>query len=160
VASPVAITAAGRGGVALALPPELRALLRSVARQMREMLTDDAFADSPLLARLFPQAVMDDPLEALGFEQLMGDAIRSGKVESATVLEATADAQVLNAEETLAWLRCLNDVRLMLGTHLQVTEDPEEFEALLAEPETEQMALIYVAITELVEMLVRAVDPG
>jgi len=159
VAGRVAFTPAGRGIVAVDLPKELRQLLSSVARQMREMLTDDAYADSPLLARLFPQAVMDDPLEALGFEQLMGQAIRDGKLEAATVLEATADAKRLDEEQSLAWLRCLNDVRLMLGTHLNITQDGD-IETFMADPATEHNAIVYVALTELVDLLVRAVDPG
>lgn len=159
MAGRVAFTPAGRGIVAVDLPKELRQLLSSVARQMREMLTDDAYADSPLLARLFPQAVMDDPLEALGFEQLMGQAIRDGKLEAATVLEATADAKRLDEEQSLAWLRCLNDVRLMLGTHLNITQDGD-IETFMADPATEHNAIVYVALTELVDLLVRAVDPG
>ena len=155
----ISITAAGGGGVRVYLPKELRALLRSVARQMREMLSDEAYADSPVLARLFPPSSMDDPLESLGFEQLMGKAIHDGKVESATILEATADAEHLNQEETLAWLRCLNDVRLMLGTHLEVTEDAD-IETFLSDPATEHNAIVYVALTELVDLLVRAADPS
>ena len=48
-----------------------------------ELIDDPEAADEPGLARLFPPASMDDPMEALGFEQLMGDAIRAGKRESA-----------------------------------------------------------------------------
>jgi hypothetical protein len=155
----VRFSPAGGGGVAVSLPAEIRALLRSAARQMREILTEDAFADSPALARLLPQAVMDDPLEALGFEQLMGQAIRDGKLEAASILEATADAPALDAEEALAWLRCLNDVRLLLGTHLNVTEDVD-VQTYLDDPQTEHDAIVYVAITELVDLLVRAVDPS
>ena len=155
----ITIGTAPGGGVIVDLPRELRALLRSVARQMREMLSDDGYADSPLLARLFPPASMDDPMEALGFEQLMGKAIHEGKMESARILEATADAERLSEEETLAWLRCLNDVRLMLGTHLNVTEDTD-VETFLDDPATEHNAIVYVALTELVDLLVRAADPG
>lgn len=159
MAARISITPGPRGGVTVDLPSELRALLLSVARQMREMLSDASYADSPMLARLFPPASMDDPMEALGFEQLMGKAIHDGKVESATVLEATARAEQLSAEEALSWLRCLNDVRLMLGTHLNVTED-DDIETFLADPITEHNAIVYVALTELVDLLVRAVDPG
>jgi len=140
------------------LPGELRALLRSVARQMQDVLTDDEYADSPLLARLLPQAVMDDPLEALGFEQLMGKAIHDGKIEAAKVLEATAGNERLTEEETLAWLRSLNDVRLMLGTHLNVSEDVD-IETFMRDPATEHAAIVYVALSELVDLLVRAADP-
>ncbi|MEX0984968.1 MAG: DUF2017 family protein [Actinomycetota bacterium] len=159
MAARISITPGPRGGVTVDLPSELRSLLLSVARQMREMLSDESYADSPVLARLFPPASMDDPMEALGFEQLMGKAIHDGKVESATILEATARAEQLSAEEALSWLRCLNDVRLMLGTHLNVTED-DDIETFLADPRTEHNAIVYVALTELVDLIVRAVDPG
>ncbi len=154
----IAIATAPGGGVMVELPGELRALLRSVARQMQDVLTDDEYADSPLLARLLPQAVMDDPLEALGFEQLMGKAIHDGKIEAAKVLEATAGNERLTEEETLAWLRSLNDVRLMLGTHLNVSEDVD-IETFMRDPATEHAAIVYVALSELVDLLVRAADP-
>jgi hypothetical protein len=159
VARGISIRSAPGGGVLVDLPSELRDLLRSVARQMQELLTEEEYADSPLLARLFPQANMDDPLEALGFEQLMGQAIRDGKLEAAATLEATAGNERLTEEETLAWLRSLNDVRLMLGTHLNVTEETD-VETFLDDPATEHAALVYVALTELVDLLVRAVDPS
>jgi leucyl aminopeptidase (aminopeptidase T) len=155
----VAITSAPGGGVAVELPTELRELLVNVARQMREVLTEDEYADSPALARLLPTAVPDDPMESLGFEQLMGQAIRDGKVEAATILEATAFQERLTDEETLAWLRCLNDVRLMLGTHLNVSEDVD-IETFMRDPATEHAAVVYIALSELVEMMVRAVDPA
>lgn len=154
----VAITAAPGGGVVVRLPTELRELLVNVARQMREVLTEDEYADSPALARLLPTAIPDDPMESLGFEQLMGQAIRDGKVEAATILEATATNERLTEEETLAWLRCLNDVRLMLGTHLNVSEDVD-MATFMADPATEHAAIVYIALTDLVDMLVRAVDP-
>jgi len=154
----MSVTAAPGGGVDVRLPPELRGLLVSVARQMHEVLTEDEYADSPILARLFPTAVEDDPMATLGFEQLMGKAIRDGKIEAATVLAATAGNERLSAEETLAWLRCLNDVRLMLGTHLNVSEDVD-METYLEDPATEHAAVVYLALSELLEMLVRAVDP-
>lgn len=155
----IRIESDGGGGVTVSLPSELRELLRSVGKQMREMLTDDAYNDSAALARLFPPASMDDPMQTLGFEQLMGKAIRDGKVETATVLEATADADRLTEEETLAWMRCINDARLLLGTSLNITED-DDLEHFLDDPAKEHDAIVYVALTELVDLLVRAADPA
>jgi hypothetical protein len=152
------ITTAYDGGVDIALDGDLRDLLASLARQLTELIDDPASADSPGLARLFPPASIDDPLEALGFEQLMGEALRAGKRESAMVLRATARATHLNPEETLAWMRCLNDIRLVLGTRLDVQEDTD-FEELFRDPLTEQAAVMYTALTELVEMLSLAADP-
>ena len=155
----VAITSAGRGGVDVDLPSDLRELLASLAKQLVDLIDDPEAADDPGMARLFPPASVDDPMETLGFEQLMGEAIRAGKRESAAILRATADAQHLNADETLAWMRCLNDIRLLLGTRLDVQEDMD-IEAMFDDPLTEQAAITYVALSELVEMLSRAADPS
>jgi hypothetical protein len=152
------ITSAGDGGVDIRLEPELRALIASLARQLRELIDDPEAQDSPGLARLFPPASVDDPLEALGFEQLMGDALRAGKRESAAVVLATATHDHLDPEQTLAWMRCLNDVRLVLGTRLEIEEDTD-IEELFRDPMTEQAAIMYTALTELVGMLSLAADP-
>ena len=123
-----------------------------------ELIDDPESADDPGMARLFPPASVDDPMEALGFEQLMGDAIRAGKRESASVLRATAQQNRLSPEETLAWMRCLNDIRLLIGTRLDVQEDTD-FEAMVDDPLLEQAAIVYVSLSELVGMLSLAADP-
>jgi hypothetical protein len=152
------ITSAGDGGVDIRLEPELRELIASLARQLGELIDDPEAQDSPGLARLFPPASVDDPMEALGFEQLMGEALRAGKRESAAVVLATATNDHLDPEQTLAWMRCLNDVRLVLGTRLEIEEDTD-IEELFRDPMTEQAAIMYTALTELVGMLSLAADP-
>jgi hypothetical protein len=155
----VRITSAPGGGVRLDLPDELRELIASLGRQFEELLHDPDAADDPGLARLFPPAAIDDPLQTLGFEQLMGQAVRDGKLESAAILRATAEHRRLSVDEAHAWMRGLNDIRLLIGTRLQITDDGD-VDALLEDPLLEQAAVIYVALSELVELLVRAVDPG
>jgi len=152
------ITTSYGGGVDVVLPDDVRDLLSSLARQLAELIDDPEAARDPGLQRLFPAASMDDPMEALGFEQLMGDALRQGKREAAAVLRATANATHLSGEETLAWMRCINDIRLVVGTRLDIQEDTD-IEALFSDELMEQAALTYVALTELVEMLARAADP-
>jgi truncated hemoglobin YjbI len=152
------ITTSYGGGVDVVLPDDVRDLLSSLARQLAELIDDPEAARDPGLQRLFPAASMDDPMEALGFEQLMGDALRQGKREAAAVLRATANATHLNGEETLAWMRCINDIRLVVGTRLDIQEDTD-IEALFSDELMEQAAVTYVALTELVEMLARAADP-
>jgi len=154
----VGITAAGGGAVVVDLPDDLRDLLASLAKQLTELIDDPEAADDPGLARLFPPASVDDPMEALGFEQLMGDAIKAGKRESASVLRATAHHKRLSPEETLAWMRCLNDIRLLIGTRLDVQEETD-FEAMVDDPLLEQAAIVYVSLSELVGMLSLAADP-
>ena len=153
------ITSARGGGVDVQLPTDVRELLASLARQLADLIDDPEAAADPGVQRLFPPASFDDPIEALGFEQLMGDALRAGKRETAAVLAATAGATHLDPEETLAWMRCMNDIRLLVGTRLDIQEDTD-VERLFADPLLEQAAVVYVALSELVEMLSRAVDPS
>ena len=155
----VNISSSYGGGVDVELPDDVRDLLASLARQLAALIDDPESAKDPGLQRLFPPASIDDPMEALGFEQLMGDAMRAGKRESAAVLRATAHATHLDAEETLAWMRCINDIRLVVGTRLNIQEDTD-VEALFEDELMEQAAVTYVALTELVEMLARAADPN
>ena len=42
------------------------------------------------------------------------------------MLEETIDAEHLDEDQLLAWMRALNHVRLVLGTRLDVTEDGDE----------------------------------
>ena len=154
----VKISSSYGGGVDVELPDDVRDLLASLARQLAELIDDPEAVGEPGLERLFPPASIDDPMEALGFEQLMGDAMRAGKRESAAVLRATAHARHLDGEETLAWMRCINDIRLVVGTRLNIQEDTD-VEALFEDELMEQAAVTYVALTELVEMLARAADP-
>lgn len=154
----VKITSSYGGGVDVDLPADVRDLLASLARQLTELIDDPEAVGEPGLERLFPPASIDDPMESLGFEQLMGDALRAGKREAAAILRATANATHLDAEDTLAWMRCINDIRLVIGTRLDIQEDTD-VEAMFADELMEQAAVTYVALTELVEMLARAADP-
>ncbi len=86
----VKISSSYGGGVDVELPEDLRDLLASLARQLAELIDDPEAVGEPGLERLFPPASIDDPMESLGFEQLMGDALRAGKREAAAVLRATA----------------------------------------------------------------------
>ncbi|QFG24319.1 DUF2017 domain-containing protein [Actinomadura sp. WMMB 499] len=91
--------------------------------------------DDPVLARLFPDAYGDPGAEPGGDEAEAADdfrrytelGLRDGKRDAAaTVLKALPDAGgtvVLDGEQAQAWLRALNDVRLALGTRLDISEE-------------------------------------
>ena len=88
--------------------------------------------DDPALARLLPDAYGDDDAAATEFRRFTEGDLRAGKRAAATVLLATlaplADTGgrlVLDRDEVDAWLGCLNDLRLVLGTRLEVTEETD-----------------------------------
>ncbi len=87
--------------------------------------------DDPVLARLLPDFTTDDAPLAGALRQLHEPALIAAKHEAASVMLATLPAAggrvELSREQADAWLSALNDVRLALGTALDVSEDmPDE----------------------------------
>jgi hypothetical protein len=109
---------AADGELRLRLPEEERLLLRGVAASTRERLRDD----DPALRRLFPPAYDEAELEQ-EYRELTRGQLTSGREQALQLLETTVDNSALSPEEADSWLRALNDVRLVLGTELDVTED-------------------------------------
>ncbi len=108
------------GGYALNLSTDERAVLRSLAPQLRAALTDP---DLPGLRRLFPPAYGEaDADKQEEYARLMQDDLVERHGAALEVLERTAGANGLTADELDAWARALNHLRLAIGTRLDVTE--------------------------------------
>jgi hypothetical protein len=107
------------------LPEQEREVLRSLVPQLRELLT----TDDPSLTRLFPTAYPDDPERDAGYQALVRDELLEKRFASLDVLEQTVGAgkegRELSGDELSSWMRALNDLRLVLGTRLDVTEDDD-----------------------------------
>jgi len=138
------------GGVRLRFSPEERALLAAVASDLRAQL-EDSF-DDPSFRRLFPPAY-DDAEHEKAYRDLAGDELLDGRRQALELLAATALNDQLTAAEADAWLRALNDLRLVLGTRLDVQED-----ALLEGPQSPELAL-YGYLSWVQEQLVAALAP-
>ncbi len=125
------IRAAADGGFDIRLPAEERALVATLPVQLVGVLatlaTPEA-AGAPIpeeLRRLFPVAYpRNEESEAL-FRAVAGDELLAHHRESLALLVSSAQATHLDAEELEGWLTALNDLRLVLGTALGVTEDHE-----------------------------------
>ncbi len=119
-----------RGDFELRLPREERDILRSIGPELRELLTEGAPAlrpgEDPALDRLFPVAYPTDDDRQTEYRLLVHDELLSSHLAALTVLEETAGAERLDEDQLLAWMRALNDVRLVIGTRLDVSEDRDE----------------------------------
>ena len=80
-------------------------------------------AGGPDVRRLRPPAYADDPLKEAEYRGLMDDELSSGRLHSIAIFEETIDAERLDEEQATAWLGAVNDMRLVLGTELDVTEE-------------------------------------
>ncbi|HET8650994.1 MAG TPA: DUF2017 family protein [Gaiellaceae bacterium] len=140
------------GGVRVELSQDERDLLRQVAGELRVLL--EAETDDPSLRRLYPSAHEDADRER-EYRELTRNQLAAGRRRTLDVLEETAGREELRAEEADAWLRALNDARLVLGTRLDVTED-YDWEALdEATPRAQELAL-YAYLSWLQEQLIEA----
>jgi hypothetical protein len=140
------------GAVHVDLDEEERGLLRQVADELRDLLTEEP--EDPSLRRLFPTA-HEDPEREGEYRELTRNQLVTGRQRSLEVLESTADSRVLTPEEADAWLRALNDARLVLGTRLDITED-YDWDALdTTTPRAPELAL-YAYLSWLQEQLVEA----
>jgi hypothetical protein len=106
--------------VKLRIPARERELLRTLAAELGSRLEDDTGA--PELVRLFPPAYAEDPEDEREYRTLMQAELLGGKQETLRVFAASLDEDALTEDDLDAWLRVLNDLRLVLGTRLDVTE--------------------------------------
>jgi hypothetical protein len=116
------------GDYELRLPRAERELLRSLGPDTRRLLEDRNAAGEPdpAVDRLFPVAYPDDEERQTEYRLLVHDELLESHLAALAVLEETADAERLDDEQLQAWMRALNEIRLVLGTRLGVSEDRDE----------------------------------
>jgi hypothetical protein len=141
------------GGYLLNLPPEERALLRSLPAQFREVLQ----TDDPSLRRIFPPAYMDDDDANDEFQRLMREELLEGKLAALAIVEKTAGADHLTGEQLEGWLGALESLRLFLGTQLDVTDETYAIELDPDDPSAPALAL-YSYLSWLQEQAVEALS--
>ncbi len=137
------------------LDGEERAILVDLCRQSRELLQAEDPSSDPAVARLFPAAYRDDPLGSLEFETNLGDAPLRGKLEALGTLERTAEATDLSEDELLAWMAAVNDLRLVLGTRIDITEEATEEDYPEGDPRHDTFG-VYAYLTWLEDRILRA----
>jgi len=139
------------GNYRLRLSTEERELLRSLPRQLRELLG----ADDPSLRRLTPPAYPQDDRKEAEYRELVGGDLEAQRRRALQTMEATLDAEKLDEEQITAWLGSLNDLRLVLGTRLDVTEEMYE-EGLPEQDERSPAFALYLYLGWLEEQIVAA----
>ncbi len=142
-----------RGDFRVELSGEERELLSALPGQLRALLASDP--DDPGLRRLFPPAYPDDAEGEADYRRLVHGELLEGRRTALRVLEETAGRDRLSAEELDAWLGAVNDLRLVLGTRLGVTEEVYDRELDPGDPRASELA-VYAYLSWLQEQLVEA----
>jgi hypothetical protein len=143
---------AADGTVRVELDDEERALLRGIGEELQALVEKEP--DDPSLRRLFPPAHEDAELER-EYQELTRSQLATGRERALEILRETADRELLSADEADAWLRALNDARLVLGTRLDIAEDFDWDAFDATTPRAPELAL-YAYLSWLQEQLVEA----
>ena len=112
----------------------------------------------PDLRRLFPPAYATDEDAEDAYRRLVGSQLDDGRVRALATVEATVARPTLTNDEAESWLRVLNDLRLVLGTRLDVTEEMD-WNLDPNDPSAPELA-VYGYLSWLQEQLVEALSAG
>ena len=145
------------GEIRVRLAREERVLVHSVIAGVRERLEADP--EDAALRRLFPPAYAGDEHAEAEYRELVHDGLLEGRLRALRLVEETLDRDRLAAEEAEAWLGALNDVRLVLGTLLDVTEETYAAELDENDPRDRELA-VFAYLSWLQEQLVEALSRG
>ncbi|MDP9069178.1 MAG: DUF2017 domain-containing protein [Actinomycetota bacterium] len=131
----------------LQLDQQETGILRELLKELRMLLEADIPADDEVLQRLFPRAHQDDAEEE-AYRELMGNDLRTVKLEALHVVEEGVGAKgaadlTLSQDEVESWLRLLNDIRLAIGTRLEVDDEKMGRAYDPADPEAPALAVLH-----------------
>lgn len=105
---------------------EAQLLIRLVTELRALLKTGRVDRGDPMYDRLFPSAY-ETPKDEAAYRELVGDDLHTHKLEA---LDVVADALnergtdiTLGEDDFEAWLQCLTDLRLAIGTRLEVDEE-------------------------------------
>lgn len=99
---------------------EERELIADLAGQFRSVLAEDT---SPDLRRLYPTAYPDDADKDSEYASLVHEDLLRSRLDAVETVEATAQADSIDADELAAWMTLLSSLRLLLGTRLDISEE-------------------------------------
>jgi hypothetical protein len=111
------------GTFQLRISDDERDLIASLAGQLRDLLVSD---ETDGLERLFPPGYADDPDREQEYQQLTHDELLTKRLASVDIVEQTVTQTSLDEDQLNAWMGAVNDLRLVLGTRLDVTEDMDD----------------------------------
>lgn len=125
------------GGYRLRLGTGEREVVRDLCDELRGLVE----AEDTAVGRLFPEAFRDDPEASDEYDRLVRGELVSGRLAALRIVDETIEADRLDEEQLAAWCGALNDLRLVLGERLGVTEDTYEQELDPKDPRAPDLAV-------------------
>ncbi len=145
---------ATKGGYDIQLPDEERELLMHLLPQIREVMEHP---DEERARRLFPVAYLNDVERDAEYHRFMREELVASRVAALEQFMATAQETHLDEAALMAWMQCVNSVRLVLGTVLDIGEDDEPLNLDENDPRFPEFAL-YGYLSVLLEEIMSALS--
>lgn len=119
------VVANGGGTFSISLTTDERATLLGFVDQLKSILMSGP--DDTRLKRLYPTAYHDDPKHDAEYQGYMRDELSQSRMASIAMVEEVLGSEGPVSEAQLhAFMTVLNNLRLVLGTLLDVGEEDDE----------------------------------
>lgn len=150
---PSGVNSEGKVEFGVRLAPEARQWIVGLADELEQVLE----VETSSTTRLFPTAYPNDPELDAGYQILARQQLIDSRREAIELLKGSANNDRVTEAELGAWMGVINDLRLVLGTQLDVSEDDHEIE--LDDPNFDAKiiyAQLGLVLTEIVDALTTA----
>jgi len=122
------------------------AILRDLVEQMRALVKESDATD-PIRARLFPDAYEDEE-DAAAYRGMTGGDLSAVKLEALDRVSESLGNEgskriALRQDDAEAWIRALTDMRLAIGTRLEVTEYTMDLEPDPSDPSFDALQTLH-----------------
>lgn len=134
------------------LPEQAMGLVESLCTELETLLG----SASPLLERLFPPPYGDDTERNEGYSALAGPELVEHRLEGLATVRTVLHSGRATEDQFMAWMRSLNDMRLVLGTMMDIDDDFSTD----VDPRHSQAFAVYEFLGGLLELTVAALTDG
>jgi hypothetical protein len=151
------------GGFVVDIGDDESDLVRRLLDELRELLTNPTPDSSErlLTVRLFPVAHPDDEAAEAEYQRLMRDELVQSKLEAIDLvdemLSSGRKSRGVDEEHLVAFMQSVNAIRLVLGTMLGVTDEPDQAE-VEERVESSPEYHLYAYLSWLLEHCVQAIS--
>lgn len=130
------------GGVRIRMQGDEAELLRRLLTELQTLLDAEVPRADPVVARIFPDAYEEED-DRRSYREMVDGDLREYKLDALKVVRDTLDDAVLESEQVEAWLTTLTDMRLAIGTRLDVDEELMSAELDPNDPDTPALAILH-----------------
>jgi hypothetical protein len=127
-------------------------VLRTTVLDLATQLDAELDGDNDAVKRLFPTAYPDDPDKEAGYQILARSELIDTRHSAIDTVRSSAKEVEVDGETIDAWMRVVNDLRLVIGTQLDMGEEQD----WQPPPEQEVSHAVYRWLSYLLQAILEA----